>query len=48
LETLGAATMTGLAAFTLAIIASHDLKSMFMSAALRVVRPLRRIARAEM
>jgi O-antigen/teichoic acid export membrane protein len=48
LETLGAATITGLAAFTLAIIASHDLKSMFMSAALRVVRPLRRIARAEM
>ena len=48
LETLGAATITGLAAFTLAIIASHDLKSMFTSAVLRGVRPLRRIARAEM
>jgi O-antigen/teichoic acid export membrane protein len=44
----GTAAVTGLAAFALTIVMAHDLRSLLVSAALRVVRPLRRIARAEM
>lgn len=47
-EALGAATVTGLTGVTLAMIMARDLRTLFMSAAWRAVRPLKRIARAEM